>query len=190
MINRKILNGLKTNKSVQFLQQNWFFLILIAFALPYVVRYFKSQELLDQKQELNVAEKKNTAENAKANPNIINAKAKTINKKYPNLKPKDSERLKAVAAAVANALGTNVEDNHILFDGSVELFNVKAWSEDEASAVKALKTTTGTFPIVEDYYYSLFTRSRNLKNDLHKYLSKSDISELRATYKKAGYSWI
>lgn len=190
MINSKFLNGLKSNKSVLFLQQNWLFILMIAFALPYIVRYFKSQELLDQKQALNVAEKKNTAENAKANPTIINAKAKIINKKYPNLKAKDSERLKAVAASVANALGTNVEDNHILFSGTTELFNVRAWSEDEASVVKALKTTTGTFPIVEDYYYSLFTRSRNLKNDLHKYLSKEDISQLRVTYKKAGYSWI
>lgn len=190
MIIRQTINKLKNNKLVLFLQNNWFYLLAVSMALPYLVRYFNSQDEKDEKQALDLAQKANTTQNAKSSPTIINAKAKQINKKYPNLKANDSERLKTIAQKIAFALGTNPDDNHIIFGNSVEFFNVRALSEDEATVVKLLKTTTGTFPIVEDYYYSLFTRSRNLKNDLYKYLSRSDISQIRVAYKNAGKNWL
>lgn len=191
MLNRQTINKLKNNKLVLFLQNNWFYLLFVAMVLPYLVRYFKAQEEKDDKQALDLAQKANTTQNAKASPAVINAKARAINKKkYPNLKANDSERLKSIAQKIAFALGTNPDDNHIVLYNTIEGFNVRAWVEDEETVVKLLKTTTGTFPVVEDYYYSLFTRSRNLKNDIYKYLSKENISEIRIAYKKAKVNWL
>ncbi|MBA0883804.1 hypothetical protein [Flavobacterium undicola] len=178
------------SKLVLFFQNNAVYIVAVLFAIPYIIRYFNSQEQKDSSQALDLAVKQNSAENAKSSPTIINDKAKVINKKYPNLKSKDSDRLKTIAQKIAFSLGTNPEDNHIIFNGSVELFNIRALVEDENTVVKLLKTTTGTFPIVEDYYYSLFTRSRNLKTDLYKYLSAENISQLRVAYKKANKNWI
>lgn len=188
MFSKYSKNKLVNNKLVLFLQNNGLYLVAVLFAIPYIVRYFNSQENKDNIQSTDLAVKKNNAENAKQDPVIIKKKETVLKNKYPNLTAKDSTRLKNVAQAVAYALGTNPEDNH--FIANTDLFNVSAWAEDEKEAVKQLKTVTGTFSIVEDYYYHLFTRSRNLKSDLYKYLSPSDLAQLRLTYKKAGKSWL
>jgi hypothetical protein len=185
---RNTKNSLTSSKVVLFLKDNGVYLLAVVFLVPYIVRYFKNQDNKDQVQALDIATKANTAENAKVDPSIIKAKETKLKKKYPNLSAKDSTRLKNVAQAIAYALGTNPEDNHFVL--STDLYNVSAWSEDEKEVVKQLKTVTGTFPIVEDYYYHLFTRSRNLKNDLYKYLSPSDLIILRTAYKKVGKTWL
>jgi hypothetical protein len=188
MISKYTKNKLANNKLVLFLQTNGIYLVAVLFAIPYIVRYFNSQEVKDEIQANDLAVKKNNAENGKADPVIIKRKETELKKKYPNLSAKDSTRLKKVAAAIAYAFGTNPEDNH--FIANIDLYNVSAWSEDEKEAVKQLKTVTGTFPIVEDYYYHLATRSHNLKTDIYKYLSPSDLTTLRLTYKKAGKNWV
>lgn len=188
MLSTYTKNKLANNKLVLFLQSNGIYLVAVLFAIPYIVRYFNSQETKDNIQATDLAVKQNNAENAKQDPTIIKKKETELKTKYPSLKASDSTRLKKVAQAVAYALGTNPEDNH--FIANTDLFNVSAWGEDEKEVVKQLKTVTGTFPIVEDYYYHLFTRSRNLKADLYKYLSPSDLTTLRLTYKKSGKNWI
>lgn len=188
MLSKYSKNKLANNKLVLFLKNNGIYLVAVLFAIPYIVRYFNSQGTKDEIQAADLAVKKNNAENGKSDPNIIQKKETQLKKKYPNLKASDSTRLKKVAQAIAYAFGTNPEDNHFVLN--TDLYNVSAWAEDEDEAVKQLKTVTGTFPIVEDYYYSLFTRSRNLKSDIYKYLSPSDLTKLRLTYKKAGKNWV
>ena len=180
------VKSLSTSKAVDFLKSNGIYLLAVVFLIPYIVRYFKNEDNKDEIQKLDIAVKKNNAQNGKSDPNIIRSKESLLRKKYPKMDSKTSARVRAVAQGVAISLGTNVEDNHFVLN--TDLFNVAAWGENEAEAVKLLKTVPGTFPAVEDYYYSLFTRSRNLKTDLLKYLSKSDLSTLRATYKKYGFN--
>lgn len=181
-------NNLANSKVVLFLKNNGIYLVGVVFLVPYIVRYFKSQEVKDVKQSLDLAVKTNSAQNNKVDPTIIKSKETSLKKKYPNLSAKDSTRLKTIAQSIAFALGTNPEGSTSVLN--VDLYGVGSWVEDEKEVVKQLKTTTGTFPIVEDYYYHLFTRSRNLKTDLYKYLSSSDLTTLRTVYKKAGKSWL
>ena len=181
-------NNLIQNKVVSFLSANWFLLLAVVMGLPPLLRYFKEQSNKNTVQDLKIEKDLNTEQNAKASPDIIRKKVAFFKKKYPNLSTKDIERLKTVAQKVAFSLGTNVQDQDTIL--GLEYNNISAWGEDEEVVVKYMKTVPNTFPVVEDFYYSLYTRSRNLKNDLYKYLSKNDLSLLRTTYKKYGKTWL
>lgn len=100
------------------------------------------------------------------------------------------DTLLASALKIAKAFGTNVDDNHVLLWGSIDLYNIAAMVEDEDTAITYLKKHTGTFPILEEMYYKTATKSKNLKNDIMKYLSQSEYKQLSNYYKKAGYAWL
>lgn len=173
---------------LEFIKTNWLLLLAALVALPFVYRYVNN--ILAQIKASNLSKDVavNNSQNGVSSPVIIQQKIVTIKKKYPNLSVASMEKCKTVAQKIALALGTNVEDNHNIM--GADLYNIAAWSEDESEVVKLLKTVPGTFPVVEDLYYNLFTRSRNLKTDLVKYLSQSDLKNIRAVYKKYNVNWI
>ncbi|MEA9414262.1 hypothetical protein, partial [Flavobacterium sp. PL02] len=74
--------------------------------------------------------------------------------------------------------------------GTIDLYNISAWSEDEKGAISILKKHTGTFPILEELYYKTATKSKNLRNDILKYLSSSQYNDLAKFYKSKGYNWL
>ncbi|WP_374172729.1 hypothetical protein [Flavobacterium tructae] len=133
---------------------------------------------------------KNNNENAKADPNITKAKVQEIKQKYPTISTKTMDVISASAFKIAKAFGTNVDDNHVLLGGSVDLYNISAWTEDEEAAISALKKHIGTFPILEEIYYKTATKSKNLRNDILKYLSKTQYDQLARFYKTKGYNWL
>ncbi|QKJ63834.1 hypothetical protein [Flavobacterium sp. M31R6] len=173
---------------LQILRTNWLLLVALLLAMPVLYRWITN--LIAQMKGANLSAEKivNNAENGKSSPVIITKKSFDIFKKYPNVKPSEMERYKAVAQKVAVALGTNVEDNHFIVN--TDLYNVNAWFEDEKTVVGLLKTVPTTFPIVEDLYYNVFTRSRNLKTDLYKYLGVEELVQIRGVFKKYGKNWL
>jgi len=186
---RKKPNFLDT-KIIPFLKRYGIFLIVLFLAFPYVYKYLKRSIESVKNTNLEAKAEENRNENGKADPIIIKAKVKEIRKAYPNVSDKRMQEIATGAQKIAFALGTNVEDNHILFSGTMEVFNVAAWSEDEKAVIKELKKFTGTFPILEELYYKTATRSRNLKNDLLRYLSATDVKNMSNFYKKMGYNWL
>ncbi|MEO6177291.1 MAG: hypothetical protein ABIP27_19205 [Flavobacterium circumlabens] len=186
---RKKPNLLDT-KIIPFLKSYGIFLIVLFLAFPYVYKYVKQLIASVKNTNLQVKEIQNANQNGKADPVITKAKVLTIKKKYPKVSSKRIDEIEASAKKIAYAFGTNVDDNHVLFGGVIDLYNIRAMTEDEQGAIKELKKFTGTFPILEEMYYGTATKSKNLKNDLIKYLSTTDLKKLSAFYKKAGYSWI
>lgn len=163
---------------------NWIIIVALLLMLPSLIRWFSNLIAQIKAGITNAKTTINNAENGQSDPSIIAGKSFDVFKKYPNIKPPEMDRYKAVAQKIAKALGTNVEDNH--FIANVDLFNVEAWTEDEAGVIKLLKTVPTTFKVVEDLYFHVFTRSRNLKTDLYEYLSESDLNEVRKKWKLYG----
>lgn len=188
-VTRKSSNFLE-QKLIPFLKKYGIFILVFFLVAPLLYRWIMNLVTSVKSTNMDMATKQNTAENSQNNPNIIKQKTEAVKKKYPLVSTQRMEELKDITARVAYALGTNIEDNHQLFGGVVEFFNVKAWGEDEKEVVKQLKKTPGTFPIVEDLYYTIYTKSKNLKSDLLKYLTKKQLSELSAHYRTYGYKFI
>lgn len=186
---RKKPNFLDT-KIIPFLKKYGIFLILLFFAFPFIYKYVN--KVIDSIRDTNLEAQraKNSTENSKSDPEITKKKVAEIKKSYPNVSPKRIDEIEASAKKIAYSLGTNVDDNHVLFGGIIDLYNIRAMVEDEEAVIKELKKYTGTFPIVEEMYYKTATKSKNLKNDLIRLLSPSDIKELSTFYKKSGYSWL
>lgn len=170
------------------LQTHWLLIVACLLVFPFVYRWFTGLIAQAKASQYNAQTIVSNAQNGKSSPNIIEQKSFDIFKKYPKVKPPEMDRYKAVAQKIAIALGENVEDNHFILN--TDLYNVNAWTEDEATVVKLLKTVPTTFPIVEDLYYNVFTRSHNLKTDLYKYLSASDLSEVKKVFAKYGKKWL
>ncbi|MDQ8014471.1 MAG: hypothetical protein REI96_18630 [Flavobacterium nitrogenifigens] len=178
------------SKLIPFFKKYGIFLAILFLAFPFVYKYIKKS--IDMVKDTNLESKKaqNSSENAKADPTIIKNKVQAIKKKYPTVSSKSMDSIVASAFKIAEAFGTNVDDNHVLFGGTIDLYNIKAMTEDEATAIKYLKKHTGTFTILEDVYYRTATKSKNLRNDIIKYLSKSEYNELAKFYKSKGYNWL
>lgn len=190
---RSRIKNRQLNKLLLFIQKYWLLIIVFVGALmavPFFVRYFKKQNVITQTANLENAVQVNSAQNATVNPTIQKKKANAFLTKYPNLKKADLHRLETYAHGIAKALGTDAWGEHPLFGVSFAPLVFDKWDEDEKEVVRILKKVPGTFPIVADLYYSVYTRSRNLKTDLLKYLDKSDLNKVRATYKKHNIVWI
>lgn len=178
-------------KLLPFLKKYGLFLLAFIVAFPYLLRFIRNQAQKVKEQTIDLAVASNNAENNTKSPEVAQAKGSEIERKYPNATKAKHAEISASALKIAHALGTNVDDTHVLFGGSIELFNIKAMVEDEATVVKLLKKHPGTFPILEEYYYKLHTKSHSLKTDCIKYLDKSDLDVVRKAWKKFGnYKWL
>lgn len=171
-----------TNRSFLLLLKNNAFLIMaiiliLIFVVPYIKRYLDTAKAKKEQNDIKNNVNVNAVENASQDPNVIDKKATTIKKKYPLVSDELYKTLKSSAYAISKALGTDVENNHR--NEYVDIFNVSGWTEDEEKVIQILKKHTGTYPVLQDLYYGLYTKSRSLNSDLLKYLSDSDLSKVR-----------
>lgn len=177
-------------KVIPFFKKYGIFLVVLFLVFPYVYKYVKSAVSSIKNTNLEAEKTQNANENAKANPTIIKQKVADVKKNYPTIPQKTMDTIVASAFKIAEAFGTNVDDNHVLLGGSIDLYNINAWTEDEKTAISYLKKHTGTFPILEEVYYKTATKSKNLRNDIIKYLSSSQYKDLANFYKTKGYNWL
>lgn len=177
-------------KIIPFFKKYGIFLIILFLVFPYAYKYVRIAIEKVRNSNLEAQKTKNSNENAKADPTITKDKIQAIKKKYSSVSSKTMDNIVASAFKIAKAFGTNVDDNHVLFGGAIDLYNIKAMTEDEETAIAYLKKHTGTFPILEDVYYKTATKSKNLRNDILEYLSKAQYAEMAKYYKSKGYNWL
>lgn len=189
----------KTNrKTSNMFSKHWlkflFGFLLLLFGLPPLLRYLKNVATKAKENKMYNEAILSSAENSTLTPSKIKEKAKRLGTKYKHISPKKFNEILASAQNLSIALGTNATSNGKFF--GIDMFPdvVKDWSaltEDEDKAVKILKKYPGTFEILEDLYSKVATRGRNLKKDIHQYLSASDIIEVKEQWKKFGdYNWL
>lgn len=158
---------------------------LLAWAIPTLKRLMDRMDLADKKNQNQIDVEQNNFENATANPTVVKAKTTAIKKKYPLLSETKLNQCKNSAVNIAQALGTDPKGN-IVNNGLFDLFLVDSWFEDEKTVVAECKKYPGSWGALQDFYFSVATKSRDLNNDLHKYLSKAQLQEIRDAHKKYG----
>lgn len=178
------------SKVIPFFKKYGIFLAVLFLVFPFLYKYIKKSIDIVKDTNLQSEKAQNASENGKASPDIIKKKVADIKKSYPTISKSTMDNIVSSAFKIAQAFGTNVDDNHVLLGGAVDLYNISAMTEDEATAIKYLKKHTGTFTILEEVYYKTATKSKNLRNDILRYLSKSEYSELAKFYKSKGYNWL
>jgi hypothetical protein len=204
----------KSSKIGAFFKRNWIsvivVLLLAVLVLPWVV--YKIQDFVanlkanskDNETKVIVNNVKNetvqnsaTNTNSSTSSNAIEKKYYGIKAKYKNrIKPTDTKlwnSLKSDAHNLAYALGTHAKENQAWFglDGLLgDRPDVGAFTEDEKEAIRILKKYPKTFDILAELYHTTATRSRDLRQDINKYIVKSDISILRKHYKNYKTSWL
>lgn len=184
-------------KFIEFIKSNWmkllFGLLLLIFIIPRVVKYLKtkSEEIKRNKIEEETLTQAN--ENTYLSPAKLEEKAKRSIKKYPLLTKAKVQEIINSSHNLALALGTNASSNRPWFGWEFlpDRPDPNAFFEDEDKAVSILKKYPGTFPALAEFYFSVATRGRNLKVDINRYLSKTDIESVKKQWKKYGnYNWL
>lgn len=153
----------------------------IAMVVPYIKRWFDDQKQKNTENDLENQVANSNAENHTANPLVETEKAKKVKKKYPNISDSRYNQLKSIAKNISIALGTNADTQHTNFLGGT-YYSLNSITEDEKEAIRLLKQIPGTFTIVSDLYYTVYTKSRTLVADMKEYISKEDLAYLRNYY--------
>lgn len=145
-----------------------------AMSAPFLYRYFKSQVQNNKEQdeeiqaELQLLENKNPA-TAQSNANKI-----TLDK-----------GVQAAAQQLAHDLGVKYSDAGHWWD----FLNPRGWTENDKAAFATLKYQVRNIHLVEKLYYEVYTKRRNLKDDVNKLLDTELLVELKEYYKKYGKVW-
>lgn len=206
-------NKLKASKIGAFFKRNIIWIVVFSligiFLIPFLI--YRIQDFvskLKQNKEDNITEiKSNQVKNEVKKNNTVNtnssASSDDLEYKYKVIKKKFSNRvklsdtrlwisLKNDSHNLAFALGTHATENRPLFgaDWLPDRPDSSAFFENEAEALRILKKYPNTFDILAELYYSLATRSNNLKLDIKKYLSQSQIDELRKRHKNYKRTWL
>ena len=172
------------NRVFLFISKYW--LIIIAFVIGFfpLFRFIKNQLAKNKAAQQDNLQTVNNGQNANLSPELETVKTNFIKKKYANLNSKQLNEIKSAAQRIAFALGTTPEQN--FRNDWFDFYNFSGATEDEKTAILIAKQHSGTFPVLADFYYSMYTLSRNLKADLLKYLSNSDLKEIREAHIKHG----
>ena len=149
-------------------------------------------ELADTKVKTEQAT--NSSQNTHSSEVQLTDKFKIIQKKFNNRNISDAlwKELKADSFNLANALGTDAKSNSSWFGMSwlEDRPDPSAFFENEKEAKRILKKYPRTFDVLAELYYRLATRSKDLRTDCKKYLSDSDLKEMRTYYKKYNKVWL
>lgn len=191
--------ALSTSAFFTYVKRFWWILPL---AYICIWAYYQIKKLIDsQETKLNIQEVKNNV----VKTNVSNTNSSTSDKtkqfnlikqkfKYSkNVSPKTWDSLKSDAENLALALGTHAKNNRAWFDMDNwfgDRPDANSFFEDEKKATDILIKYPNTFPILEELYYKLFTRSRNLKSDIVQYIPEKSIIKLKQHYKKFGKTWL
>lgn len=211
---RKRTLNTKSSKIGAFFKRNWIAIVIVillsVLVLPFIV--YKIQDFIanlkanrkDNETKIIVNNVKNDAVQNSATNSNSSASSSAIEKKYFGIKAKYKNRinptnttlwnsLKQDAHNIAYALGTHAKENQAWFglDGILaDRPDIGAFTEDEKEAIRILKKYPKTFDILAELYHTTSTRSRDLRQDIKKYIDKSDIAILRKHYKNYKTSWL
>jgi hypothetical protein len=185
----------KDNASVKFWRltnwQMWVFgLILPILVLAYGYKWYRNYQASLELQSLKIAESINSAQNGSLSPVLLQDKLSQIKRKYPNASNQVMKQKALISQQIAVSLGTDSFNYSPLFGVSWLPNTYTSFTEDTTKVVKLLKQCPTTYVIIEDLYYLLHTRSRNLTTDLITYLNQNEINEVKATYAKYGKKFL
>lgn len=159
---------------IEWLKKNWLFVLGAIFVIPWVIRYVKQQ---------NQALKEQTAD--------IKSDIKITENKDPEIQKKNADKItvradiQATARDLAHHLGVKYSDSGNWWD----FLNPKGWTENDKEVLRLVKFQVNNIHLVKKLYYEVYTKSRNLSDDVNKLLDDKELAELKAYYKKHKKVW-
>ncbi len=96
------------------------------------------------------------------------------------LKPKTTtnaawERVKEDTRKIVHHLGVNYD-----------WYDPRRWTENDKEVAMLLMQQRPNINLVENLYYKVYTKNRNLKNDVYKLLDKTQLTQVQTYYKSKG----
>jgi hypothetical protein len=158
----------------QFLKTNWLFILGSIIAIPWVLRYVKKQNELGKLQ---------TAD--------IQSNSKIIENKDPVIQKSNADKITKVEHVQNNArdlavhLGVKYSDS----DNWWDFLDPRGWTENDNEVLRILKSEVHNIHLVKRLYYEVYTKSRNLADDVNKLLDEKQMTELKSHYKKYKKVW-
>ncbi|WP_220761838.1 hypothetical protein [Flavobacterium sp. UMI-01] len=162
------------NGFFNWLKTNWFFVLAILLVLPLVYRYLKDQIQLNKLQNEEIKGENQLVDNVNPIVRTQNANQITLDKGVQN-----------AAADLAHHLGVKYSDAGHWYD----FLNPRGWTENDAEVLRILKYQVRNYHLVERLYYEVYTKRRNLKDDVNKLLDSKELSELKNYYKQYNKVW-
>lgn len=147
---------------------NWL-LILICIILPIpLFRYLKRQFQKNNEQEIQIQKDRTFIENQ--NPIVVTAKADKITSR------KD---IQAGAKDLAHHLGTKYSDKNAWWS----FLDPRGWTENDKKAADILIYQRNNYKLLERLYFSCYTNSRSLSDDVLKLLDESQLKRVQQKLK-------
>ena len=144
---------------IEWLKKNWLFVLGAIFVIPWVIRYVKQQ---------NQALKEQTAD--------IKSDVKIIENKDPQIQKNNADKItvradiQATARDLAHHLGVKYSDAGNWWD----FLNPKGWTENDKEVLRLVKFQVNNIHLVKRLYYEVYTKSRNLADDVNKLLDDKE----------------
>ena len=141
------------NKAVTFVKTNWLFILGIIVIFPYLRAFMQRMAVKSQVDDVTNDIDLNAQLNALDNPVLQETEADKILKNFPIA---TREKIKADVKLFVHHIGINYS-----------WYNPKSWTENDKEAVSILVKWVKFMPTFSQLYYSVYTKSRNLKTDFN-----------------------
>jgi hypothetical protein len=151
-------------------------LTLIGFLLvaPLLYRYLRDQSQLTKIQNNEIKGENQIKENVDPDTRQLNANKITSNVGVQNS-----------ALELSHHLGTKYSDAGNWYD----IFNPRGWTENDKKVLEILKYQVRNYHLVEKLYFEIYSKRRNLKDDVNKLLDNKQLEELKLYYNKYNTIW-
>jgi hypothetical protein len=147
---------------------NWI-LILICIIVPFpLYRFIKKQMAKNSEQDTQLVKDKSFIENQ--NPIIQTAKADKITK---------NKGVQAAAKDLAHHLGTKYSDANHWYS----FLDPRGWTEDDKKVADILIYQRNNYKLLERLYYTCYTNSRSLSDDVLKLLDEDQLKRVQQKLK-------
>lgn len=166
---------------LDWLEKYWVMLLGILFFLPTVMKWIKDINVTGQKDDMENEIELNSSENSVQSPQMITDKVDQYLPVELKIAKDQREKLKADTIALVHNLGTRAGSSW---------YNVDTWTENDAEVEKILKRQVHNYKVIERLYFMAYTESRNLTNDILKYLDKTNLTRVRAFWAQYNKSYL
>jgi len=158
----------------EWLKKNWLFVLGAIFVIPWVIKYVKNQAQALKEQSADIKSDVKLTENK--DPVIQKSNADKITLRAD---------IQSTARDLATHLGIKYSDAGNWWD----FLNPKGWTENDKEVLRLLKLQVNNIHLVKRLYYEVYTKSRNLADDVNSLLDPPELAELKTFYKKYKKVW-
>lgn len=159
---------------VNWLKSNWLIILAAMLVVPYLYRYFMDQSQKTNEKKEEIKGEVQLLENVNPETRKINSDKITTNVGIQN-----------AAADLSHHLGTKYSDAGNWWD----FLNPRGWTENDKEVLRILKYQVRNFHLVNRLYYEVYSKRKNLKDEVNRLLDTKQLVELKEYYKKYGKVW-